>query len=124
MSYAAGRVINDADSHIMESLDWLASYADPKLRDRLGGMRLEAGGSGAAKAIAKALGAQPYFAGERFTLADALIAPQVDFFQQCPEWEALAGPHANLRAWMDRVAARPSFAATTWERLDSLAKAA
>ena len=29
MSYAAGRVINDADSHIMESLDWLSSYADP-----------------------------------------------------------------------------------------------
>ncbi len=29
MSYAAGRVINDADSHIMESLDWLSSHADP-----------------------------------------------------------------------------------------------
>ncbi len=49
MSYAAGRVINDADSHIMESLDWLASHADPAIRDRLGSMRLEAGGSGAEK---------------------------------------------------------------------------
>jgi hypothetical protein len=28
MAYAAGRVINDADSHIMESLDWLPSYAE------------------------------------------------------------------------------------------------
>jgi predicted TIM-barrel fold metal-dependent hydrolase len=55
MSYAAGRVINDADSHIMESLDWLSSYADPSIRDRLGSMRLEAGGSGAEKAIARAL---------------------------------------------------------------------
>lgn len=58
MSYAAGRVINDADSHIMESLDWLASYADPAIREKLGGMRLEAGGSGAEKAIAKALARQ------------------------------------------------------------------
>ena len=51
MSYAAGRVIHDADSHIMESLDWLPSYADAAIRDRLISMRLEAGGSGAAKAI-------------------------------------------------------------------------
>ena len=58
MAYAAGRVINDADSHIMESLDWLSSHADPDIRERLGSMRLEAGGSGAEKAIAKALARQ------------------------------------------------------------------
>lgn len=50
MPYAM-RVMNDADSHIMESEDWLASFADPSIRDRLAGMRLEAGGAGAAKAI-------------------------------------------------------------------------
>jgi predicted TIM-barrel fold metal-dependent hydrolase len=55
MAYAAGRVIHDADSHIMESLDWLPSYADAAIRDRLIGMRLEAGGSAAAKAIEIAL---------------------------------------------------------------------
>ncbi len=49
--YAAGRVVHDADSHSMESEDWLASYADAGVRDRLIGMRLEAGGSGAAKPI-------------------------------------------------------------------------
>ena len=54
MAYAQGRVMNDADSHIMESEDWLASYADTGVRDRLLSMRLEAGGSGAAKAIARA----------------------------------------------------------------------
>ena len=48
----------DADSHIMESLDWLPSYADKSIRDRLISMRLEAGGSGAAKAIEKALARQ------------------------------------------------------------------
>ena len=58
MAYAQGRVINDADSHIMESLDWLPSYADKAIRDRLISMRLEAGGSGAAKAIEKALARQ------------------------------------------------------------------
>jgi predicted TIM-barrel fold metal-dependent hydrolase len=55
MSYSAGRVINDADSHIMESPDWLGRYADPDVRDKLGSMRLEAGGSGAQKAIERAL---------------------------------------------------------------------
>jgi len=54
MAYAQGRVMNDADSHIMESEDWLSSYADAEVRDRLLSMRLEAGGSGAAKAIARA----------------------------------------------------------------------
>lgn len=43
--------MHDADSHSMESEDWLASYADAGVRDRLIGMRLEAGGSGAAKPI-------------------------------------------------------------------------
>jgi uncharacterized protein len=35
MSYAEGRIYNDADSHIMETDSWLASYADPKVRDRI-----------------------------------------------------------------------------------------
>jgi predicted TIM-barrel fold metal-dependent hydrolase len=58
MAYAGGRVINDADSHIMESLDWLGAHADPAIRGKLGSMRLEAGGSGAAKAIEKAIARQ------------------------------------------------------------------
>ena len=33
MTYAQGRVINDADSHIMELPDFLAAYADPAARD-------------------------------------------------------------------------------------------
>ncbi|WP_309088845.1 amidohydrolase family protein [Phenylobacterium sp.] len=51
MPYAQGRVIHDADSHIMESLEWLPSYAEPAIRDRLLSLKLEAGGAGAAKAI-------------------------------------------------------------------------
>ncbi|HVN01982.1 MAG TPA: amidohydrolase family protein [Caulobacteraceae bacterium] len=33
MTYAQGRVINDADSHIMELPDFLTAYADPAVRD-------------------------------------------------------------------------------------------
>src|SRR3954470_17989357 len=35
MSYAAGRVIYDADSHVMEPKDWITPYADPDVRERL-----------------------------------------------------------------------------------------
>ena len=35
MPYAEGRTYNDADSHVMETRDWLANYIDPRLRDRL-----------------------------------------------------------------------------------------
>ena len=58
MPYATGRVYNDADSHIMESTDWLAGYADPGIRDRLLRLRLEAGGARAEQAIAEALARQ------------------------------------------------------------------
>src|SRR5207249_3074398 len=32
---AEGRVVHDADSHVVETPDWLVPYADPDLRDRL-----------------------------------------------------------------------------------------
>jgi uncharacterized protein len=35
MPYAEGRIFNDADSHVMETDTWLATYADPKVRDLL-----------------------------------------------------------------------------------------
>ena len=45
MPYAEGRVFYDADSHLMETSDWLVSYADPDLRDRIRPLYL--GGAGA-----------------------------------------------------------------------------
>ncbi|HEY3887255.1 MAG TPA: hypothetical protein VGL73_01695 [Caulobacteraceae bacterium] len=48
----------------------------------------------------------------------------MDFFRETPEWEPLAGPHAKLRVWLERMNARPSLQVTTWERVDALAKAA
>ena len=35
VTYADGRLIHDADSHLMPTADFLAKHADPKLRDAL-----------------------------------------------------------------------------------------
>lgn len=39
-TYAANRVIHDADSHVMETPDWLVAHADPEIRHRLQPIRL------------------------------------------------------------------------------------
>ncbi len=45
MPYATQRVMHDADSHLMETPDWIASYADPSIRDRLKPLNLAKAGS-------------------------------------------------------------------------------
>ena len=74
--------------------------------------------------LARLLGEQPYFAGDTMSLADLLVAPQLAFFTQTPEWSVLSAPHANMIAWLARMEARPSFHATTWDRVAEMAKAA
>ena len=74
--------------------------------------------------LARLLGSQPYFAGEAVTLADLLIAPQLDFLAETPEWAPLSAGNRNLCDWLDRMNARSSFKATTWERVADMAKAA
>ncbi len=41
--------IFDADSHVMETADWLPSFAEKSIRERLSGMGLEGAGAGAAE---------------------------------------------------------------------------
>jgi glutathione S-transferase len=74
--------------------------------------------------LARLLDTQPFFAGEALSLADLHIMPQIDFFTLTPEWAELGAPHQNLVDWLKRMQARPSFAATTWERVADMAKAA
>jgi glutathione S-transferase len=74
--------------------------------------------------LARLLGEQRHFTGDAVSLADLLIAPQLVFFTQTPEWSGLSAPHANLVAWLARMEARPSFQATTWDRVAEMAKAA
>jgi glutathione S-transferase len=76
------------------------------------------------KELARLLGEQAYFAGKAVSPADFLIAPQMDMFAHAPEWDALTGDHPNLCAWLQRMNARPSFKATTWERVTEMARAA
>lgn len=65
-----------------------------------------------------------YFAGETLTLADLLLAPQLDFLQLTPEWQTLTAAHSNLGSWLGRMRSRPSMIATTWERVAAMASAA
>jgi glutathione S-transferase len=74
--------------------------------------------------LSRQLGERPYFVGESITLADVILAPQLDFFAATPEWEPLTANSPNVRQWLDRMNARPSMCATTWERVAAMAKAA
>jgi len=59
---------------------------------------------------------RPYLAGDALSLADLHAYPHLDMLSQCPE----AAPMLEgtpIIAWLDRLAARPSFATTTWDRL-------
>jgi glutathione S-transferase len=74
--------------------------------------------------LARLLGEQPYLAGEALSLADLIVAPHVAFFTAAPEWAELGAPRANLAVWLARMEARPSMQATTWDRVNEMAKAA
>jgi predicted TIM-barrel fold metal-dependent hydrolase len=51
MPYAEGRVYYDADSHLMETSDWLVQYADPDIRDRIRPLYLGGAGKLADQAV-------------------------------------------------------------------------
>ena len=74
--------------------------------------------------LARQLGGDEFFAGDSLSLADLILVPQLDFMSQTPEWVALTAHAQNLRSWLDRLSARPSMLATTWERVAALAKVA
>ncbi|MFL5755936.1 MAG: glutathione S-transferase family protein [Chloroflexota bacterium] len=58
------------------------------------------------------LGDKPYLAGDAITLADIMLAAQLDLFSECGEGRELIEGTAGLPAWLDRMRARPSFVAT------------
>ena len=69
----------------------------------------------AAKVLAalEALAADAEFlVGPALSLADLHLGAMVAYFVQAPEGEALFRRHARLADWWDRLARRPSFAAT------------
>ena len=74
--------------------------------------------------LSRLLGTKKYFADEKPTLADLMIAPHLDFLAETREWAALTASNPNLVAWLARMNERASMKATTWERVAELAKAA
>lgn len=73
--------------------------------------------------MSRLLGGNSHLAGAQVSLADMVVAAQMDFLAQTPEWESLTAGRANLPAWLGRMNARKSFQATTWERVAAMAEA-
>ncbi|HEY2444217.1 MAG TPA: glutathione S-transferase family protein [Rhizomicrobium sp.] len=74
--------------------------------------------------LSRLLGNKKYFAADEMSLADIHVATQLDFMAMTPEWNPLTADAQNLVVWLDRMNARESFKATTWERVAELAEAA
>jgi glutathione S-transferase len=58
------------------------------------------------------LGAQAYFGGDRVSIADIMLAAQLDLFRECPEGRELIDSTSAIGPWLERMVARPSFVAT------------
>ncbi len=67
--------------------------------------------------LGRLLGDQPYMAGEAITIADLLLAAHLAFIPGVDECRAMLAVQPNLQAWLERMNARPSMAATTPEKL-------
>lgn len=58
------------------------------------------------------LGDKPYFTGDSVSLADIMLAAQLDLFEDCKEGRELIAGTAALPAWLSRMRERPSLIAT------------
>jgi glutathione S-transferase len=67
--------------------------------------------------LSRLLGTRDWFGGEALSLADLMIGPQLELYSRTPEWAELTAGRENLRAWLDRIEARPAMQTTLWERL-------
>lgn len=67
------------------------------------------------------LGKQLFLTGDTLSIADLILAPQLDFLAETPEGKSLLADTA-LRPWLDRMNERPSMQAT--RRPDFLRRAA
>ncbi len=67
------------------------------------------------------LGTAPFLAGGTLSIADLILAPQLDFFAETPEGKSLL-QGSRLQQWLDRMNARPSMQATL--RPETLRRAA
>ena len=96
MPYAEGRIFNDSDSHIMETMDWLLSYADPKIRPRLAPLDLTMAGGKATDDLVSAL---PAIIARRKSDPAAMARAEANILER-KSWHALGGfdPDERRRA--------------------------
>ena len=80
MTYAANRLYCDADSHIMETRDWVANFADPEVRAKLPEMSLLKSGTKSFEIIHQAVLKQRERA--------AVGAPAIDVVKGLKGWSA------------------------------------
>ena len=57
------------------------------------------------------LGAQQFLAGDHLSIADLMLAPQLDFLAETPEGKSLLAG-TRIEAWLGRMNERPSMLAT------------
>jgi len=67
--------------------------------------------------IGRLLDGHPWMAGDAISLADLLLAAHLSMLAQAPEGAQMLREHENLTRWLARIEARPSMAATTWDKL-------
>jgi uncharacterized protein len=72
--YVEGRVVHDADAHVMETSDWILPYVDPEWRDRIGPLVIGAVGD-----------------------ADQRIADDVRRSHEDPDWRATEAEEILVR---------------------------
>jgi glutathione S-transferase len=70
--------------------------------------------------IERLRGDSEFLVGDAVSIADLMLAPQLDYFAATAEGrEILDG--TRLAAWLERMRSRPSMRATAWERLKKAA---
>jgi glutathione S-transferase len=73
--------------------------------------------------ISRLLGEQLFMAGGELSIADLMLAPHLTMFAETAEGASMLQPHPNISRWVERMNARPSMKATTWDKLHELARA-
>ena len=61
---------------------------------------------------------RPYLGGDAFSLADIHAGPHLDMLSECDEGAAMI-EGTPIAGWLARLRVRPSFAATTWDRMEA-----
>ena len=64
------------------------------------------------RALADLMGEGEFLCGDSISLADIAVLPHLKFLERAPEGQDLLPPHPGLAAWLARMSARPSVAAS------------